>query len=85
MGLAEDWIVLGGCFELSVVSTAQLKARLSEKMRLRRSVQPMGHPSAGCVFKNPPGASAGKLMDRSGLKGMRIGDAEISKKHANGS
>jgi UDP-N-acetylmuramate dehydrogenase len=83
MGLAEDWIVLGGCFELPVVSPAQLKARMSQKMRLRGSVQPLGRPSAGCVFKNPSGASAGKLMDRASLKGLRIGDAEISDKHAN--
>jgi UDP-N-acetylmuramate dehydrogenase len=40
-------------------------------------------PSAGCVFKNPPQDSAGRLLEATGLKGMRIGDAEVSTKHAN--
>ena len=83
MGLHEGWIVLGAAFELPSVTSARLKATMSEKMRRRRSVQPTGKPSAGCVFKNPPGISAGILIDRSGMKGLRIGDAEISEKHAN--
>jgi len=40
-------------------------------------------PSAGCVFKNPPQDSAGRLLEEAGLKGMRIGDAEVSTKHGN--
>ena len=40
-------------------------------------------PSAGCVFKNPPKDSAGRLVDAAGLKGARIGDAQVSEKHAN--
>jgi UDP-N-acetylenolpyruvoylglucosamine reductase len=50
--------------------------------RKRHETQPR-EPSAGCIFKNPPGESAGRLIDESGLKGERVGDAEISSIHAN--
>jgi UDP-N-acetylmuramate dehydrogenase len=43
----------------------------------------MSEPSAGCVFKNPPGASAGKLLDLCGFKGARVGGAQVSESHAN--
>ena len=49
----------------------------------RRSSQPLGQKSAGCIFKNPPGGSAGWMIDELGLKGLSHGDARVSERHAN--
>ena len=49
----------------------------------RRASQPLGQKSAGCIFKNPPGASAGRMIDDLGLKGFSMGDARVSDRHAN--
>jgi len=49
----------------------------------RRASQPLGQKSAGCIFKNPPGASAGRMIDELGLKGFAVGDARVSERHAN--
>lgn len=49
----------------------------------RRSSQPLGQKSAGCIFRNPPGASAGRMIDDLGLKGLSVGDARVSDRHAN--
>ncbi|MBI4823633.1 MAG: UDP-N-acetylmuramate dehydrogenase [Nitrospirae bacterium] len=57
--------------------------RIDGFLKERKSIQPIGKRSAGCVFKNPRGVSAGKLIDSAGCKGMRAGDIEVSEKHAN--
>ncbi|MGB2667689.1 MAG: UDP-N-acetylmuramate dehydrogenase [Candidatus Acidiferrum sp.] len=49
----------------------------------RRASQPLGQKSAGCIFKNPPGASAGRMIDELGLKSLTLGDARVSDRHAN--
>ena len=49
----------------------------------RRASQPLNQKSAGCIFKNPPGASAGRMIDELGLKGFSVGDARVSDRHAN--
>lgn len=57
--------------------------RIAANLDRRRRVQPRGLPSAGSVFRNPPGDSAGRLLEKAGLKGERIGGAAISTEHAN--
>jgi UDP-N-acetylmuramate dehydrogenase len=57
--------------------------RTIEEFRRARSIQPHGKRSAGCAFRNPPGDSAGRLLDFCGCKGLRIGDAVVSEAHAN--
>ncbi|MCJ7711856.1 MAG: UDP-N-acetylmuramate dehydrogenase [Chloroflexi bacterium] len=76
-------IVLGAVFRLRPADPAEIRARLDEIRRWRREHQPLGIPSAGSVFRNPPGDSAGRLIDILGLKGHRIGGAVVSEKHAN--
>ena len=56
---------------------------VKDSLHYRRDTQPLAMPSAGCVFKNPPNDSAGRLIEATGLKGARVGDAEVSLKHAN--
>jgi UDP-N-acetylmuramate dehydrogenase len=56
---------------------------VKDYLRYRRDTQPLALPSAGCVFKNPPNDSAGRVVEAAGLKGTHVGDAEVSEKHAN--
>jgi UDP-N-acetylmuramate dehydrogenase len=76
-------IVLAAVFHLHAADPAEIKARLDDIRRWRREHQPLGIPSAGSVFRNPPGDSAGRLIDAIGLKGYRVGGAVVSEKHAN--
>ena len=76
-------IVLAAMFRLVAAEPAEIAARLDDIRRWRREHQPLGLPSAGSVFRNPAGDSAGRLIDSLGLKGRRIGGAVVSEKHAN--
>ena len=62
---------------------AELERVVKDYLRYRRDTQPLAMPSAGCVFKNPTKDSAGRLVEATGLKGLRVGDAEVSPKHGN--
>ena len=62
---------------------AQVSSKLRELMTRRKSSQPSGHPNSGSMFRNPPGDFAGRLIEAAGLKGQRIGQAQISERHAN--
>lgn len=78
-GYVVAWVSL----ELGSESPANLRLRVAELMRRKCATQPLALPSAGCVFRNPPGHSAGKLIDQLGLKGMQQGGARVSEQHAN--
>lgn len=68
---------------LSASSRGEVYGRVRSAIRSRLETQPLGVPSAGCVFKNPEGDSAGRLIDMCGLKGRTRGRAMVSRKHAN--
>ena len=76
-------IVMAATFRLQAADPDVIKGRLDEIRRWRQAHQPLGIPSAGSVFRNPDGDSAGRLIDELGLKGTRIGGAIVSEKHAN--
>lgn len=76
-------IVVGVWLQLKQGVRAEIEKVVKEYLHYRRDTQPLAMPSAGCVFKNPPNDSAGRLIETVGLKGARVGDAEVSTKHAN--
>jgi UDP-N-acetylmuramate dehydrogenase len=78
-----DEMILGAEVYLKKDSKENVSAKVDDFLKRKRERQPIGEPSAGCVFKNPPGLSAGKLIDEAGCKGMRMGNVEVSGIHAN--
>jgi len=77
-------LVLGATFRLAPAPADEIRGRLDEIKRWRQAHQPIGLPSAGSVFRNPAeGPSSGALIEAAGLKGLRIGGAAVSAKHAN--
>ena len=76
-------LIVDATFRLEPADPETIKGRLDDIRRWRQAHQPLGLPSAGSVFRNPPGDSAGRLIDAAGLKGRRIGGAVVSEKHAN--
>ncbi len=83
VGLPENSVVLEVEWALSSADSTLLKEKAQEMKKRRLATQPIGLPTAGCMFKNPPGESAGRLIDKAGLKGAGVGSALVSTKHAN--
>lgn len=76
-------IVTEASFTLEYGERDEIMSRLTSYKDRRRKTQPLQYPCAGSVFRNPPGDYAGRLIQEAGLKGFRIGDAEVSTTHAN--
>jgi UDP-N-acetylmuramate dehydrogenase len=76
-----DAIVVAAGFEL--VPDPKVRERYDAILGDKKKSQPLGSHNAGCMFKNPPGGHAGRIIDECGLKGERVGAAHVSRKHAN--
>ncbi|NLO88967.1 MAG: UDP-N-acetylmuramate dehydrogenase [Clostridia bacterium] len=79
----KDSIILWASFSLQKGSKEAIRETMDLYLKCRRETQPVGEATAGCVFKNPPGGSAGYFIEKAGLKGQRVGNARVSTKHAN--
>jgi UDP-N-acetylmuramate dehydrogenase len=79
----DELVILSAQFELEQEDPEELTKRMQKHWIVKKANQPLGHQSAGCIFKNPRGMSAGMLIDQAGLKGTRVGGAEVSDVHAN--
>ncbi len=79
--LRED-VILGATLRLHPDTPEKIEERIRQNLS-KRMEQPVGERSSGCMFKNPSGDYAGRLIDRAGLKGLRVGKARVSEEHAN--
>lgn len=81
----DELVIISATLELEEEDPLELANRLQKHWIIRKASQPLGHQSAGCIFKNPVGvgAGAGELIDTAGLKGTRVGGAVVSDLHAN--
>ena len=76
-------VLIGARLRLHRRPHAEIQKDIKQRLKLKKATQPLALASAGCVWKNPPGEVAGRLVEKVGLKGKRLNGAEISSKHAN--
>jgi UDP-N-acetylmuramate dehydrogenase len=82
-GLAGRGIILEAALRVGEGDSVRIRAEMERYLKQRKATQPLGMPSAGSVFVNPEGDSAGRLIETAGCKGMRLGGAQVSTVHAN--
>ena len=82
-GISAGQFVVSGEVRLRISTPEEVGTKTQEFHKIKQETQPLWEPSAGCVFKNPEGLSAGKLIDDAGCKGMKVGDVEVNTLHAN--
>lgn len=75
--------IIGATLQLDEDDPDRILKKTKEIWMFKRNSQPLNTKNAGCIFKNPRGLSAGAMIDQAGLKGFRVGGAEVSEKHAN--
>jgi UDP-N-acetylmuramate dehydrogenase len=78
-----DDVILGASFQLKHGDKEKLSSMRRKFILRRNETQPLDYPNLGSMFKNPPNTFAAKLIEQAGLKGKRVGDAQVSEKHAN--
>jgi UDP-N-acetylmuramate dehydrogenase len=79
----DELVILEGALKLHQGDSEEITRRMRKLWIMKKATQPLSFQSAGCIFKNPRGLSAGALIEQAGLKGIRVGAAEISDRHAN--
>ena len=79
----QDALVLSVTLQLQRDDSEELTRRMRKNWIMKRSTQPLADQSAGCIFRNPRGLSAGALIEQSGLKNAASGKARVSERHAN--
>jgi UDP-N-acetylmuramate dehydrogenase len=82
-GLAGRGIIVEGVLRVTEGDPVRIRTEMERNLKARKASQPLGLPSAGSVFINPVGDSAGRLIEAAGCKGMRLGGAAVSTVHAN--
>jgi UDP-N-acetylmuramate dehydrogenase len=83
LDLPAGWVITAVCLRLRRGDAGAIGERVASARDKRKKHQPLGFPNAGSIFKNPPGAFAGRLLEEAGVKGLACGDAQVSELHAN--
>lgn len=81
--LPDDAVIVSATLALEPGASWAVRAKMEASLKSRRASQPLGEPSAGSVFKNPEGTRSAQLIEACGLKGLAVGGAQVSEKHAN--